>query len=229
MAALACRKNAFFTALVVMNLCEASGLTAAAHSSPRKSSSPAATTRGDKVHQPREEFSVAADQALQNLSTQFSQFRNVLASRSTQLTEALRREERANTAVGDATARISKASYGLKHDNEGLRGKAKILITQNELLRGELRSLQSRLQAAEAFASSGVEGTRSSEAAEMEAAEDPPAPHPPAPPTAEAVDNAASSAVTMSATDAAGTAAASSGGDSATQVETIGPSGTGRR
>jgi len=204
-----------------MNLCEASGLTAAAHSSPRKSSSPAATTRGEKVHQPREEFSVAADQALQNLSTQFSQFRNVLASRSTQLTEALRREERANTAVEDANARISKAIYGLKHDNEGLRGKAKILITQNELLRGELRSLQSRLQAAEAFASSGVEGTRSSEAAEMEAAEDPPAPHPPAPPTAEAVDNAASSAVTMSATDAAGTAAASSGGDSATQVETI--------
>lgn len=164
------------------------------------------------MHRSPEEFSAAADQALQNLSTQFSQFRNVLASRSTQLTEALRREERANHAVEDANARISKAISGLKHDNQGLRNKAKILITQNEQLRGELRGMQGRLQAAEAFASSGVEGSSKSEAADMEAAEDPPAPVqaplpplPPAPPAAaEAVNNGASSAVTMSATDADG-------------------------
>jgi hypothetical protein len=165
---------------------------------------------------------VAADQALQNLSTQFSQFRNVLASRSTQLTEALRREERANHAVEDGNARISKAINGLKRDNQGLRSKAKILITQNEQLRGELRAMQGRLQAAEAFASSGVEGSSRSEAADMEAAEDPPASLPPlppappaAPPAAEAVDNGASGAVTMSATDAAG--------GSAPQAEAVAP------
>jgi len=234
MAVPARKAHAFFTVLVVLTLREASGLTAAARSSelPKtlgrrsKSSSSAATTRGGQINRAQEEFSVVADQALQNLSTQFSQFRNILASRSTQLTEALQREERTNHAVEDANVQISKAIYGLKHDNQGLRGKAKILIAQNEQLRGELRSLQSRLQAAEAFASSGVEGSFSSEAADMEAAENPPAPLPPAPPTVEAADNGASSVVTMSAADAAGTAASNRGGvvgGIATQAEAVAP------
>mmetsp|Transcript_69492 Transcript_69492/g.137429 ORF Transcript_69492/g.137429 Transcript_69492/m.137429 type:complete len:465 (-) Transcript_69492:167-1561(-) len=237
MATLAPRAPVFFTVLVVMNMCKASGLIAATRSRdlPKsliwrsKSSSFAATTRERSVRQSPEEFSVAADQALLNLSNQFSQFRNDLASRSTQLTEELRRKEHANHDVEDANARISKAIDGLKHDNQGLIQTAKTLTTQNEQLRGELRTLQIRLQAAEAFASSGVEGSSSSEAADLEAAEHPPPPptppppqSPPAPPAVEAADNVASNAATMSATDEAGTAASSGGsiaGGGATQVE----------
>jgi len=235
MAVLVRRATAFFAVLLVVKLREASGLLAPTRSrdlpktlGQRSKASSSANSGGGLVQRFPEEFSVAADQALQNLSTQFSEFRNVLASRSTQLTEALRREERVNHAVEDANARISKAIGGLKHDNQGLRRKAKTLTNQNEQLRGELRTLQSRLHAAEAFALSGVEGSSDSEASDIAAAEDPPPPTPPLPPTNEAVDSKAKNVATMSAaeTDASSTAAQSEGSvrnGNATQADAVAP------
>lgn len=122
---------------------------------------------------PLEEFSNTAAQALQSLSSQFTEFHQSVTIRTAKLTEALKQEDRANHAIEAVNAQIVKDVASLRHKNQGLRQKAKVLVEQNEQLRGELHDFQARMHAAEKFTANAIEGSSKDENSDLKAAETP--------------------------------------------------------
>lgn len=122
---------------------------------------------------PLEEFSNTAAQALQNLSSQFTEFHIAVTSRTAKLTEALKQEDRANHAIEAVNAQIVKDVASLRQKNQGLRQKAKVLVDQNEQLRGELHDFQARMHAAQKFTANAIEGSSQDENSALKAAETP--------------------------------------------------------
>jgi len=113
-----------------------------------ESSVNAINNRGDASRQ----FSLLANQALTNLSTQMAQFQRMISVRSSQLQNDLQGKETANDEIEEANTRIQASNMKLEADNHALERRARALANANKKLRNDLNNLEDQLQTARSLA-----------------------------------------------------------------------------
>lgn len=114
-------------------------------------------------------FSAAASKAMEGITKQFSHFQQVMTARSSQLQDALQKEELRNQAVQLANQHIEAQNELRNNSNHALEKRARHLMSRAQHLRAELRNLGQKLEAAQSFSANAVEGSDADDAAALAA------------------------------------------------------------